>query len=112
MCANKDACPAQQQRRMAHWVSRKAGDVDAVGASILDKLTDVGLIEKPSDLYTLTYEQLMPDDEPAFEGLGQRSAARIIESVEKSKDMGLRRAIIGWSIPLASEGTAKRLCRA
>ena len=36
----------------------------------------------------------------------------MVESIEASKDVGLRRALIGLAIPMASEGTAARLCRA
>jgi DNA ligase (NAD+) len=54
----------------------------------------------------------MPGGEPAFEGLGERSARNLLRSIDESKNVGLRRAIVGWSIPLCSEGTAKRLCRA
>lgn len=111
-CTNSDACPAQSARRLQHWVSRGAADIDAVGESVLGKLSEAGVIAKPSDLYKLTYDDLMPAGKPLFEGLGKRSAERIINSIENSKELGLRRALIGWSIPMASEGTAKRLCRA
>ena len=36
----------------------------------------------------------------------------MIESIDASRDVGLRRALIGLAIPMASEGTAARLCRA
>ena len=54
----------------------------------------------------------MPSGSPAVEGMGERSVQNMLQAVETAKDVGLRRAIVGWSIPLCSEGTAKRLCRA
>jgi DNA ligase (NAD+) len=44
--------------------------------------------------------------------VGEVSATRMIESIDRSRSVGLRRALIGLSIPMASEGTAARLCRA
>ncbi|MBV8999296.1 MAG: NAD-dependent DNA ligase LigA, partial [Solirubrobacterales bacterium] len=46
-----------------------------------------------------------------FDGWGERSARNLLAAIERSKAVGLRRALVGWSIPLTSEGTAKRLCR-
>jgi DNA ligase (NAD+) len=48
----------------------------------------------------------------AFEGIAEISADRMIESIDRSRPVGLRRALIGLAIPLASEATAARLCRA
>jgi DNA ligase (NAD+) len=40
------------------------------------------------------------------------SADRMLESIDRSRAVGLRRALIGLSIPMASEGTAAKICRA
>jgi DNA ligase (NAD+) len=48
----------------------------------------------------------------AFDGVGEVSADRMLESIDRSRGVGLRRALIGLAIPMASEGTAARLCRA
>jgi DNA ligase (NAD+) len=68
-------------------------------------------VSTPSDIYRLDYDALMPDGKARFEGWGERSVQNLLAAIEKSKAVGLRRAIVGWSIPLTSEGTAKRLCR-
>ena len=73
----------------------------------IERLAEAGLLENPSDFYALTKEQLLE-----FERIAEVSAGRMIDSIEASKDVGLRRALIGLSIPMASEGTAARLCRA
>ena len=65
----------------------------------------------PSDIYRLDHGTLMPDGKARFEGWGERSVSNLLAAIEKSKAVGLRRAIVGWSIPLTSEGTAKRICR-
>lgn len=105
-CVNV-ACPAQTVRRLIHWASRAAADIEAVGPVWIERLAASGDLEHPSDFYALTRERLLE-----FDRIGEVSADRMIESIEASKNVGLRRALIGLAIPMASEGTAARLCRA
>ena len=44
--------------------------------------------------------------------MGEVSAGNMLAAIERSKGLGLRRALIGLAIPMASDGTAKRLCLA
>jgi DNA ligase (NAD+) len=74
-------------------------------------LIDARLVSAPSDIYRLGYDTLMPDGKARFEGWGERSVRNLLTAIERSKAVGLRRALVGWSIPLTSEGTAKRICR-
>ncbi|MFD0201546.1 MULTISPECIES: NAD-dependent DNA ligase LigA [Saccharothrix] len=105
-CTNV-ACPAQTVRRLIHWASRAAADIEAVGPVWIERLAEAGLLEHPSDFYGLTKEQLLE-----FDRIGATSATRMIDSIAASRAVGLRRALIGLAIPMASEGTATRLCRA
>ena len=105
-CTNV-ACPAQTVRRLIHWASRAAADIDAIGGVWIERLAEAGILENPSDFYKLTAEGLLE-----FDRIGEVSAARMIESIDTSRQVGLRRALIGLAIPMASEGTAARLCRA
>ncbi|OLF18520.1 NAD-dependent DNA ligase LigA [Actinophytocola xanthii] len=105
-CTNV-SCPAQTVRRLIHWASRAAADIEAVGPVWIERLAEAGILERPSDFYTLTAERLLE-----FDRIGEVSATRMIESIQASRRVGLRRALIGLAIPMASEGTASRLCRA
>ncbi|MEV6415145.1 NAD-dependent DNA ligase LigA [Kribbella sp. NPDC051718] len=105
-CTNV-ACPAQTVRRLIHWASRAAADIDAIGGVWIERLAEAGILEHPSDFYHLTKEGLLE-----FDRIGEVSAARMIESIDASRQVGLRRALIGLAIPMASEGTATRMCRA
>jgi DNA ligase (NAD+) len=105
-CTNV-ACPAQTVRRLVHWASRAAADIEAVGPVWIERLAEAGILEHPSDFYRLTKETLLE-----FERIGEVSATRMIESIDASRRVGLRRALIGLAIPMASEGTAARMCRA
>jgi DNA ligase (NAD+) len=105
-CTNV-ACPAQTVRRLIHWASRGAADIDAIGPVWIERLNEAGALERPSDFYALTRERLLE-----FERIADVSADRMIESIDRSRAVGLRRALIGLAIPMASEGTAAKLCRA
>ncbi|MEU5696856.1 NAD-dependent DNA ligase LigA [Actinosynnema sp. NPDC020468] len=105
-CTNV-GCPAQTVRRLVHWASRAAADIDAVGTVWIERLAEAGLLEHPSDFYRLTRETLLE-----FDRIGEVSATRMVDSIAASRRVGLRRALIGFAIPMASEGTATRLCRA
>ena len=105
-CTNV-ACPAQTVRRLIHWASRAAADIEAIGPVWIERLNEARLLERPSDFYALGRDDLL-----AFEGIAEVSADRIVESIDRSRPVGLRRALVGLAIPLASEATAARLCRA
>jgi DNA ligase (NAD+) len=105
-CTNV-SCPAQTVRRLIHWASRAAADIDAIGPVWIERLNEAGLLERPSDFYALRREQLL-----SFDRIADVSADRMVESIDRSRSVGLRRALIGLAIPMASEGTAARICRA
>ena len=105
-CTNV-SCPAQTVRRLIHWASRAAADIEAIGPVWIERLAEAGILERPSDFYTLTKERLLE-----FDRVGEVSAARMIDSIDGSRQVGLRRALIGLAIPMASDGTAARLARA
>jgi DNA ligase (NAD+) len=105
-CTNLQ-CPAQATRRLMHWASRPAADMEGVGDVWIEKLAEDGVLKRRSDFYTLTVDQLL-----GYERMGDVSARNMVDSIERSKGLGLRRALIGLAIPMASEGVAKRLCLA
>ncbi len=77
-CTNV-ACPAQTVRRLIHWASRAAADIEAVGPVWIERLNEHKLLERVSDFYALTREQLLE-----FEGIADISADRMIESIQAS----------------------------
>ncbi len=105
-CTNV-SCPAQTVRRLIHWASRAAADIEAIGPVWIERLSEAGRLERPSDFYALERDDLL-----GFDRIAEVSADRMLESIDASRGIGLRRALIGLAIPMASEGTAARLCRA
>jgi DNA ligase (NAD+) len=105
-CTNV-ACPAQTVRRLIHWASRAAADIDAIGQKWIERLNEAGRLDRASDFYALDRDTLLE-----FDRIGEVSADNMIASIGRSKGVGLRKALIGFAIPMASEGTAAKLCRA
>lgn len=106
LCPNLD-CPAQTLRRLQWWAGRAAADMEAVGSTWIARLYADGKLRSPADFYALTQEDLL-----AYEGMGDVSSRRFVDSIEASKGLGMRRALVGFGIRHAREGVAKRLCLA
>jgi DNA ligase (NAD+) len=105
-CTNLD-CSAQVVRRLIHWASRAGADIDALGAVWIERLNEAGLLDGVADFYALERDRLLE-----FDGVGEVSADNMMASIDRSRAVGLRRALVGLAIPMASEGTAARLCKA
>lgn len=91
-CTNAD-CPAQIMRNLIHFASKGAMDIDGLGPALLEKLHDTGLVKSIADIYSLTAEQLA-----GLERMGEKSAAKLISSIEKSKSAGLARLLSALGI--------------
>ncbi len=106
-CPNKYGCRPQIIGRIEHFVSRHMMDIEGVGEENSAILYDAGLIHNTADLYDLTAQQLLPLDR-----VGPRTAQRIIDGVEASKNVPFDRVVYALSIPFVGETVAKKLARA
>ena len=91
-CTNP-SCPAQLERNLAHFASKKAMNMEGVGEKLVKALLDAGLIKNASDLYYITKEEIL-----SLERMGEKSADNFIKSVEGSKNVGLGRVIYALGI--------------
>jgi len=91
-CTNA-ACPSQALEKIKHFVSREAMDIDGVGEKLCQALFEAGLIKDAADLYYLTKDQLL-----GLERMADKSAFRVLKSIEASKDRPLARAIFALGI--------------
>jgi DNA ligase (NAD+) len=91
-CTNS-ACPAQLSRGIEHFASKDAMDIDGLGPQIVEAFIGAGLISSPADLYALKAEQIA-----SLERMGEKSAANLISSIEKSKSAGLERLLFALGI--------------
>ncbi len=86
-CINPD-CPAQLLRRLIHFCSRDAMDIEGLGSAVLEQLVNEGLIKKASDIYRLSPIELV-----ALERMGEKSVLNLLEAIEKSKENDLFKLI-------------------
>lgn len=105
VCTNR-ACYAQQLRRIQHFASKAAFDIEGLGPKIVKKFIDAGLITDPADLF-----HLRAGDIAVLEGFAEKSAQNIYESIQKRKTIPLNRFIYALGIPHVGEETAADLAR-
>lgn len=97
-------CPAQLTRRIAHFVSRDAMDIEGLGSSIVDSLIEKGLIHSPSDIYFLTEDQLA-----SLWKSGKVAAKKLLSAIESSKQQDVGRLIYALGIRQVGAKTGKVL---
>lgn len=105
-CPNTYGCPPQITGRIQHFISRKAMDIEGLGAETVELLFKEGLIENYADLYALTKEQVMP-----LERMAEKSADNLISGVERSKEIPFERVLFALGIRFVGETVAKKLAR-
>lgn len=106
-CPNDTTCPPQIKGRIEHFISRKAMNIDGLGAETVDLLYSVGLIQNAADLYKLR----IPDIS-RLERMGYKSAENIIRSIERSREVPFERVLFAIGIRFVGETVAKKLARA
>jgi DNA ligase (NAD+) len=102
-CTNA-ACPAQALEKIKHFVSRGAMDIEGVGEKMSQALFNAGLIKDAGDLYYLTRDQLL-----SLERMADKSAANMLNSIERSKNRPLPRVIFALGIIHIGEEAAELL---
>ena len=105
-CPNDATCPPQQKGRIAHFVSRKAMNIDGLGSETIDLLYSQGLIHNAADLYDLHAAQIA-----RLPGFGDKSAEKILLGLEQSKQVPWSRVLFALGIRLVGETTAKQIAR-
>ncbi len=104
-CANPE-CGLIQRKRIMHFVSRKAFNIDGIGPQIVNQLMDEGLISDPSNLFLLNYGDLV-----SLERFAEKSADNLIKSIEISKTISLDKFIYSLGIRHVGEETAISLAQ-
>jgi DNA ligase (NAD+) len=107
-CTGGLFCPAQQQEALIHFVSRRAMDIDGLGASWLIGFFNHGLVKTVADIYQLHNHQ---EELVTLEKLGEKSVQNIIAAIEASKHTTLSRFIYALGIRGVGETTAQNLAQ-
>lgn len=103
-CTGDWECGAQKQRRFEHFCGRSAFNIMGVGGAELAALMELGLINRPSDLYRLDFESMLK-----LPNTGVTSANNTLKAIADSRKQPLAKVIYALGIPEVGVGGAKRL---
>jgi len=106
-CLHPD-CPWQRRRRIEHFVSRNAMNIDGFGEKVVDTLVSLELLRNPADIYSL---QKYREKLISLDGWGEKSVEKLLAAIEASKNAPLERVIYALGIRHIGEGAAKILAK-
>ena len=101
-CTGGLYCKAQRAEALKHFVSRRAMDIEGLGAKLIEQFVEEDRIKNPAELYELTKEELAER-----ERMGEKSAQNLINSIEASKSTSLARFLFALGIREVGEATAQ-----
>ena len=104
-CPNDTGCPPQIKGRIEHFIARKAMNIDSLGPETIDDYYRQGLIHNAADLYKIEVQQINGD------GSRTKSAQRIVNGIQKSKEVPFERVVFALGIRFIGETSARLLAR-
>jgi DNA ligase (NAD+) len=99
-------CPAQRKQALLHFAGRRAIDIEGLGEKLVDQLVERELVHTPADIYRLSVDTLA-----GLDRMAGKSAANLLEAIEKSRTTTLARFIFALGIRNVGEATAQDLAR-
>lgn len=103
-CSGGLFCKAQRVQAILHFVSRTAMGIDGIGEKLAEQLIHADLVKTVADIYKLKKENLL-----GLERMGEKSAEKLLASIEASKHTTLERFIYALGVPEVGEATARTL---
>lgn len=104
-CPNDTGCPPQIKGRIEHFIARRAMNIDSLGPETVDEYFRRGLIKNVADLYDIDVQQINGD------GSRTKSAQRIVNGIQKSKEIPFERVVFALGIRFVGETSARLLAR-
>jgi DNA ligase (NAD+) len=105
-CPNDEGCPPQIVGKIQHFISRKAMNIEGLGAETIETFYRQGFVEHISDLYILHEKS---DLLKQLDRFGERSINNMLEGIEKSKQMPFEKVLFGLGIRFVGETVAKKV---
>ena len=105
-CTGGLFCSAQRVESLKHFVSRKAMDIDGLGAKLIEQLVDLDRLKTPADIFDLSIDELVE-----LERMGQKSAENLVAAIDKSRKTTLPRFLYALGIREVGEATAAGLAQ-
>lgn len=102
-CVDRDSA-IFAKRRLRHFASRPALDIEGLGKETAELLVDEGLVNTYDEIFTLTEGDLL-----ALEGFAEISAKKLLKKIDAARKVPLSRLLYGLSIDHVGEETARLL---
>jgi DNA ligase (NAD+) len=106
-CPNEKACPPQVKGKIEHFISRKAMNIDGLGAETIDLLYNKSLIKNCADLFDLNFNQIVDLDRMA-----DKSANNLLLGLKEAYKVPFERVLFALGIRFVGETVAKQLAKA
>ncbi|UII25611.1 NAD-dependent DNA ligase LigA [Fulvivirga maritima] len=103
-CPNAQGCPPQIKGRIAHFIQRKAMDIDSLGERTIHLLYENELVKSPADLYELTYDEIFQ-----LEGFKDQSTKKVLKGIEASKEISFESVLFALGIRYVGKTVAEKL---
>lgn len=104
-CPNED-CAAKQVRKFEHFCSRDRMDIRGLSGSLLEKLLSAGYVRTFGDLYNLSeYKEKIAQ----MDGMGEKSAQKLLDAIEASRQTTLHQLIAAMGIPLVGRSAGRAI---
>ena len=109
-CTNGLSCQAQLIEGLKHFVSRRAFDIDGMGAKQIEVFIEQGLIKQPADIFTLEARNKDIKLE-TWEGWGETSAANLFSAINERREIGFDRFLYALGIRHIGHGNANLISK-
>ncbi len=105
-CSNGLSCPAQAIEGLKHFVSRRAFDIDGLGAKQIELFYQKHWVRQPADIFILNFEDISK-----LEGFGQTSADNLKAAINARRTIGFARALYALGIRHIGQGNAELVAK-
>ncbi|MCI0619668.1 NAD-dependent DNA ligase LigA [Candidatus Wolfebacteria bacterium] len=92
----------QQRRKLEHFVSKRAFDIDGLGKEQVALFLEKGLIQDVADIFTLREGDLLP-----LERFAEKSVANLLSAIDVARRVSLHRLLVGLSVSQVGEEVAR-----
>jgi DNA ligase (NAD+) len=119
-CPNDVSCPPQVIGRIDHFISRKAMNIEGIGTETVTGLVNKGIIRNYTDLYDLSFDQLLGleftisdefGENEKTRSLQEKSVNNMLQGIEVSKAIPFERVLFALGIRFVGETVARKVAR-
>jgi DNA ligase (NAD+) len=108
-CVGGLICPAQTVEKLRYFVSRRAFDIDGLGAKQAEMFFELGWVKEPADIFNLRV--LHDGDLRKRDGWGDKSVDNLLDAIDAKRAIPLNRLLFGLGIRHVGEVVANLLAR-